>query len=65
MQQQQANHQSESLFSSLNQWTPLHIAAKRGRIEIVKFLVDKGADVNVKAKDRVSIWWQDFSFSDD
>ena len=30
-------------------WTPLHLAATKGRIEIVEYLVEKGAeDVNAK-----------------
>ncbi len=32
-------------------WTPLHVAADRGRIEIAKLLLKKGADVKAKTKD--------------
>ena len=32
--------------------TPLHVALRSGSEEIVKFLIEKGADVN--AKDQVS-----------
>ena len=28
--------------------TPLHLAAESGRIEILNFLVGKGADINVQ-----------------
>ena len=30
-----------------DQWTPLHLAAMKGRIGIVKLLLEEGADVNV------------------
>ena len=29
------------------QWTPLHLAARKGRINIVKVLLEEGADVNI------------------
>ena len=35
-----------------NQWTPLHLAAYGGNADIVKVLLEEGADVN--AKDKVS-----------
>ena len=35
--------------------TPLHIAAKRGYIEIVDYLVSKGAGINIQDKDGVTI----------
>jgi ankyrin len=31
-------------------FTPLHIAAHYGNIEIAKFLITKGADVNYEAR---------------
>lgn len=31
-------------------WPPLHLAAKSGRVEVVRFLISKGADVNRR-------WW--------
>ena len=35
--------------------TPLHVAAEKGdRISIVKYLVDNGADINIKDDDEVS-----------
>ena len=30
------------------QWTPLHWAAKAGHVDIARYLVDKGADLNIK-----------------
>lgn len=40
---------------SLHQSTPLHVAARRGHANIVKCLVDKGANINIKDDDGVSI----------
>jgi len=36
------------------QWTPLHVAASKGRDYTVENLVKKGADMNVKDKKGVS-----------
>ena len=36
-----------------HQWTPLHVAASKGRVYTVKWLVNKGADVNIKDKEGV------------
>ena len=39
-----------------HQQTPLHLAAERGRFEnTLKYLVDKGADINIKENYGVSI----------
>ena len=35
-----------------NRWTPLHKAAHKGHIDVMKVLVDAGADI--EAKDGVS-----------
>ena len=43
------------LPSYLHQRTPLHVAAERGCSGIVKYLVEKGAVVNIKDKSGVSI----------
>src|SRR5260221_2689676 len=32
-------------------WTPLHSASRNGRLEIVQFLVEHGADLTVQDKD--------------
>lgn len=38
--------------------TPLHYAAQKGYLEIVKSLLDKGADVNTKQRDgRTALYW--------
>ena len=31
-------------------WTPLHVAAKKGHLQVVELLVAKGADVEAKDK---------------
>jgi ankyrin repeat protein len=36
-------------------WTPLHEAAKEGDVEMVKLLIERGADVNAKTKGRNAI----------
>ena len=41
-------------FISLHQWTPLHVAAYRRNVDAMNFLVDKGADVNIKDEYEVS-----------
>ena len=43
-----------SIFISLHQRTPLHVAAYRGNVETVAFLVDKGADMSIKNENGVS-----------
>ena len=35
--------------------TPLHVAAKRGRVESVRYVVSNGAKVDIKDKTNVSI----------
>ena len=37
------------------QWTPLYMAAEGGHIEIVRYLVDNGADINIKDHNGVSV----------
>ena len=43
-----------SLFLSLHQWTPLLVSVERGNTEALRYLVDKGADINIKDDDGVS-----------
>ena len=35
-------------FFSVHQMTPLHLAAEQGRSHVVKFLTEKGANVDIK-----------------
>ena len=37
----------------LHQMTPLHAAAEKGRFNIIKPLVDKGANINIEDNDGV------------
>ena len=39
---------------SPHQDTPLHMAAKGGHTDSVQYLIDKGAEINVKKNDGVS-----------
>ena len=45
------------VFLSLHQMTPLHVVTEklRARFSIVKYLVDKGADINTKDDSGVSV----------
>ena len=37
------------VVSSFSQMTPLHVAAEKGdRLDIVKYLCEEGADINIK-----------------
>ena len=38
----------------LHQMTPLHAAAEKGRFNVIKPLVDKGANINIKDNDGVN-----------
>jgi len=43
-----------------NGWTPLHEGVRSGNIDIVKFLVEKGSDVNARTQGGVggsALWW--------
>ena len=50
-------------FLSLHQGNPLHIAARRGDMDALKRLVNKGTDVNTKDDDGVRLWNCDFSIT--
>ena len=39
---------------SPHQWTPLHSAAQKGHVNIASYIVDKGADLNIKDNNGVS-----------
>ena len=49
------SHMTNALLISLHQMTPLHVAVKKARTEVVKFLVDKEADINIKDGNGVNI----------
>ena len=48
-----AKHFLEFVTLSYQQ-TPLHVAASKGRDYMVEYLVEKGADMNIKDKNGVS-----------
>ena len=39
--------------------TPLHLAAESGRVKVVNYLCDKGADTNIQDDDGVNLNWVD------
>ncbi|TGL64642.1 ankyrin repeat domain-containing protein [Leptospira sarikeiensis] len=36
-------------------WTPLHLASHFGRLSIIKYLIEKGADIHAQSKSKLSI----------
>lgn len=57
--------QANSFSSSFMQ--PLHEGARSGNIDIVKYLVENGADVNVTTggSGASALWWAKSRFEDD
>ena len=49
-------HSQVAMFKifSPHQWTPLHLAVRDGRLDEVRLLVDKGADICIKDINGVS-----------
>ena len=47
-----------SVCLSLDQRIALHVAVKERNVDAVRFLVEKGADINSKDKDGVSILYR-------
>ena len=50
MEQRQSNQHA----FSLNQQTPLHLAAREGHMDTVEFLINNGADINIQDNNGVS-----------
>ena len=50
MEQRQSNQHA----FSLNQQTPLHLAARKGHMNTVELLINNGADINIQDTDGVS-----------
>lgn len=49
-----------------NGWTPLHEGARGGHLDVVKLLVDNGADVNHKTSNGATVlWWAKQTHGDD
>ena len=48
------DHVQLFLFYSPHQSTPLHKAANEGHVHIVRYLVEQGADINIKDVNGVS-----------
>ena len=42
-----------SKYVSFHQWTPLHVAAERGCMDVLEYLVDKEADIHIKDTNEV------------
>jgi hypothetical protein len=42
-----------------NGWTPLHEGARGGHLEVVKYLIDSGADINATTSSEggTALWW--------
>eukprot|EP00045_Choanoeca_perplexa_P000329 m.13799 g.13799 ORF g.13799 m.13799 type:complete len:603 (+) comp10224_c1_seq2:313-2121(+) len=54
----EANILNQNNLSDYEGMPPLHQAARQGRLRMVRFLLDKGAEVNVKDKDgRTGLHW--------
>ncbi len=48
------NPKSVNSYSS-DGWTPLHLAAHYGRLSLIEYLLEKGADIHAKSKSKLSI----------
>jgi len=41
------------MYLSFHQWTPLHVAAERGCMNVLEYLVNEGADIHIKDRNGV------------
>ena len=50
-----------------NGWTPLHEGARGGHLEVVRYLVDQGADINAltKGTGATALWWAKHEHGED
>ena len=50
-----------------NGWQPLHEGARGGHLDVVKYLVENGVDVNAKTRDNggTALWWAKQSLDED
>jgi ankyrin repeat protein len=39
------------MFEMRNQETPLHVACKNGKLDVSRFLIDHGSDINSRDED--------------
>ena len=52
-----AQAQCDIQFRGINGWTPLIHAAKKGRVDVVRFLLDDGVDHNIGTDGETAICW--------
>ena len=59
---QETDITDDLLFSTSfsHQMTPLHLAAETGRIKILRYFIDQGADINIQDDNGVSILWRTY-----